>query len=172
MISLRLIAAALLAATLSGVGMEAASARERRLESVERLTAALGLLRTEIGYGAVPLPQALARVGGIALPPVGPFLLAVAQRLSANSATEAAVVQAFVHECRTAPFADRERRVLLDLAEVLGRSDRSDQALNLTRAIDLLTHKATTERPQVERTASLLRSLGFLAGLAAAVLVL
>jgi len=59
-----------------------------------------------------------------------------------------------------------------ELAHSLGRSDREDQTLHLERAATRLSAIADRLEPEAERTSRLLRALGVLGGLAAAILVL
>jgi stage III sporulation protein AB len=164
--------AGLLALVLGLAGVDLGRRRLGRTEALEAVAAGLELLRTEIRYAALPLPAALRRVAGMAPSPASRLFGATAEALDRGAAGEDAVADAMGRLSRDLPLLPRQRLVLAQLGAVLGRSDRDDQADHLTRAIEHLGREAARDRPEAQRQASLWRTLGLLAGVAAAILVL
>lgn len=174
-LALRLLGSALLAAALAGAGLEGGMRARRRVAELRALVLAVSVLRSEVAFAVTPLPAALRRAGDAAAGGVGRLLQAWAQSLGQTGegrGPAAAWQWALRGEGRRLCLRAEDLVPMDELAQSLGRSDRDDQTLHLERAAARLGALADRLEPEAERTARLLRALGLLGGMAAAILVL
>jgi len=170
---LRLGGAALLAAACAAGGFEGSARARRRVAEVRGLAAAVAVLQTEVAFAATPLPDALRRAGRAAGGEVGDLLVQAAALLGRGTdGAEAAWRDAVTAARGRLSLRPSDLDGMAELAASLGRSDREDQTRHLARAAARLQALAEGIEPEMERSARLMRSLGVLGGLAAAVLVL
>jgi stage III sporulation protein AB len=172
-LAVRLFGSALLAAALTGAGLEAGMRARRRVAEVRALVLAVSIMRSEVSFAVTPLPAALARAGAAAGGEVERLLRRWANGLARGErGPEEAWQQALEATSRQLCLREEDLVPMDELVQSLGRSDRDDQTLHLERAAARLSALADRLEPEAERTARLLRSLGLLGGLAAAILVL
>lgn len=172
-VALRMAGAALLAAAATGGGLEAGARARRRVAELRALVLAVSVVRSEVAFAVSPLPGALARAGRAAGGEVGALLAAAAAGLARGDHNPEAAWRAAVRARRRRLCLGDEDLVPMDeLAQSLGRSDREDQTLHLERAAARLAALADRLEPEADRASRLMRALGLLGGLAAAILVL
>lgn len=171
---LKLLGVALVVGAPSWVGLRMATDLRRRPRELQQLQTALNVLRTEIDWGATPLPQALARASGCCDGPVGRLFAAAARDLAAGSGRPAgevwgAVVARAYPDLALTP-ADRE--ILSALGTCLGTSHREDQLRHLGLCLERLSLAEREARERAETNARLWQHLGVLGGLLLALLAL
>lgn len=170
---MRLGGAALLALASAGAGLEAAGRARGRVAELRALVLAVSVVRSEVAFAVTPLPGALERAAQVSGGEVGRLLSRMAAHLGRGGAGPEAAWRMAVRDSGSRLCLTEGDLVPMDeLAHSLGRSDREDQALHLERAATRLLAIADGLDPEAERTARLLRALGLLGGLAAAILVL
>ncbi|MCG0239066.1 MAG: stage III sporulation protein AB [Firmicutes bacterium] len=167
----KVIGALLVTGAGAGVGWQLAQPLSRRPEELRQIQAGLSLLETEIGYGAVPLPEALGRAaaaGGAARRLFG-RAAAACDRAETPAAALQMALGAFWAGSALAP---PDREALAGLAAVLGASDRQDQIRHLRLCRERLRAAEAAAEADRLRYERLYRHLGLLGGLAAAILLL
>lgn len=154
-------------------GLTVGAGYTRRPRELKSLQTALKLLATEISYALSPLPEALANVAARSPREAAPLFAAAAAELAANSSAGAA--QAW--QKATALFGRQTSLTAADLAlvnqlgQALGISDRDDQMSHLElvlRQIDLSIGEALEA---AAKNAKLWNYLGFLGGIALALIL-
>ena len=172
-LAIRLAGACLIAAAAAGAGLEAAARARRRVAELRALVLAVSVVRSEVAFAVSPLPGALRRAGRAAGGEVEAVLAQAARGLEHGAGGPEAVWREAVRTRRRRLSLHDDDLVPMDeLALSLGRSDREDQTLHLERAAARLGALADRLEPEAERAARLMRALGLLGGLAAAILVL
>ncbi len=172
-LAVRLVGSVLVAAAAAGAGQEAGRRAERRVAELRALVLAVGIVQSEVTFALTPLAEALVRAGGAAGGEVGALLESWAVALGRGRAEPRASFRAALagHAERLALLPD-DLQPVAELVESLGRSDRDDQGRHLQRAGLRLGAIADRLEPEARRSARLLRALGLLGGVAAAILVL
>jgi stage III sporulation protein AB len=166
-VPITLLAGGCIVAGCAGMGAVLAASLRRRPEELGRLAAAMDQLRTEIGYLATPLPDALAHVAGTVAGPARELFAGAAaglrrgEGLTAAEAWAAAVAAADAQSAWAAP----DRQALLDLGAALGASGRQDQLQHLARCRDRLLALQAEARREADRSARVWLYLGVLGGL-------
>ena len=172
-LAVRILGGGLLALAAAAGGYEAGLRARRRVAELRALVLAVGIVRSEVAFAVSPLPEALARASRAAGGEVGGLLALWSQALGRSGAGPEAAYRAALgrQEARLALTPD-DLLPLDELVQSLGRSDRDDQSLHLERAGRRLAALADRLEPEAERNARLMRALGLLGGVAAAILVL
>jgi len=137
--------AVLLIGATTAAGFSIASRYSRRTGALRELRSALEVLRTEIAYGARPLPDALARAASFVRQPASSTLSAVARELSSGTARGAAAAWSrALSEGELVSCLKREDvEVLEDVGARLGTSDGEGEMRNLGLALERLrAHEA------------------------------
>ncbi|MBE3590417.1 MAG: stage III sporulation protein AB [Firmicutes bacterium] len=141
----------------AALGTLVAAGLRRRPDELRAWRTGLQVLASEIGYGAVPLPEALRRAGAAAGGAAGAALAAAGARLAAGEGAEpegawhAAVAQAQA----ASPLADEDCAALAAVAPVLGRTGREDQLRHLQLAVRRLEAAEAAAREAAAREARL-----------------
>lgn len=167
---LRLCGAALVAGAGALAGWQAAAPLARRPAELRELAAALALLETEVAFGLTPLPEALARAAGAGRL-AGHILGQAAAAVAAGALPGEALAQAVAAAFPTSALRDPDRQALLALAAVLGASDRDDQVRHLRLCRERLLAAEAAAEADRRRSERLYRTVGALAGAAAAILL-
>jgi stage III sporulation protein AB len=143
--------------------------RERPAE-LAALQAALSLLRTEIGYGRTPLPEALARAGQGGPPAVRCLFCTAAAHLAAGTGASAAEAwqRALEEADAVATWTPDDLVELARLGEALGRSTAPEQLRHIDTCAERLRWAEQLARRGLERRARMWLYLGVLAGAALA----
>lgn len=155
------------------LGLSVAQAYQNRPRELREVQTALHLLETEIAYGATPLGEALENIGRRVAPPVGPLMTETARELAAGYGSTLKEAWEFaLAGYRAETFLKPEDlTVIHGLGDVLGASDRNDQAKHLALAIERLKAQAAKAEDEAGKNVRLWQCLGF-AGGAAVTLVL
>jgi stage III sporulation protein AB len=161
----------LFAATM--IGFQAANLYAERPKEIRRLIIGLQLLDTEIYYSQLPLQQALFRVArrlrgvvGVIFQTAGEYLKNY-DGLSTTDCWELAVSKTWNKTTMRKP----EKEVFLTLGRVLGRSDKQDQQKHLRLAIMNLQSEEQEAKFDAQKYEKMYKSLGFLSGLLAVILM-
>lgn len=166
---LRLALAACVVVACAMCGRSLAGAAERRCRILTDLLAALRRLRIEIGSMLEPLQGALIRTDF-------PLFSAVAQGLKAAESASAAWLLVKERESRRGGSADcltqHDLAALDRLFENLGESGRESQAEAIGGCIASVEASLIEAKERSEQVGKLYTSLGFLMGLALAVLMM
>lgn len=155
-------------------GWTAAARLRRRPRELRQIQTGLHVLRTEIDWGAVPLPAALARAGGCLEGPTARIFaeaaahLAGGEGLAAGEAWERALAAAGPETALTPGDVE----ILRALAVSLGTSHREDQVRHLEVCLGRLAEAEQRARERADADARLYQQLGVLGGLLLALLAL
>lgn len=167
-------AALLVVGGAATAGWTAAARLRRRPRELRQIQTGLHVLRTEIDWGAVPLPAALARAGGCLAGVPGRLFseaaahLAGGEGLAAGEAWERAIAACGADTALT----PGDLEILRALAVRLGTSHREDQVRHLEVCLDRLAQAEQQARERAEGDARLYQQLGVLGGLLLALLAL
>jgi len=168
MLGIKALGAVMLVAAFSLVGLSVAENFRRRPQELRELLTALQLLETEVMYGAVPLPDALARIEQFSGGPIRELFAGVRRSLcsgqgrTAGEAWHASLAAVFPGSALT----DTDRAILDNFGCSLGISDRDDQVKHIALAREQLKREEALATEEGIRCGRLWKSLGFLAGLA------
>ncbi|RJX18885.1 MAG: stage III sporulation protein AB [Ammonifex sp.] len=154
-------------------GAEIGRLYSRRPREIKALMGALLLLQTQISYVAAPLGEALSVVALRADPKVEAFFSHAAGYLNASCGLTAAEAwdKAVAEVFPDSSLREEDLDVLRDLSAALGNSDREDQALHISLALERLKALAVAAEEDARRFVRLYRFLGFGAGLCLIVLL-
>lgn len=154
----------LLAGTLAG-WLQARRFAARPSE-IRRLILSLQRLETEIGYGFIPLPEALKRIGAQNREPLKKLFIDAAEAMEAPTSWTAqdSLHYTLEQNWRNTSMKTAERDVLFDLAYTLGTSDRSSQKSHIQSAVKALETEEALALEEQGRYEKMSRSLGLLVG--------
>jgi stage III sporulation protein AB len=164
---LKIVGAAVVLFAGGATGAELGRLYSRRPREVKALMGALLLLRTQISYVAAPLGEALSVVALRADPRVAAFFGRAAGHLEGSGGLTAAEAwdKALGELTPDSSLREEDLDVLRDLSTALGNSDREDQALHISLALERLSTLAAKAEEDARRFVRLYRFLGFGAGL-------
>ncbi|WP_223066533.1 stage III sporulation protein SpoIIIAB [Paenibacillus caui] len=133
---------------------------------IRRLILSLQRLETEIGYGFIPLPEALRRIGAQNREPLKKLFTDAADAMEAPRSWTA---QDSMHHALKANWSNTsmktpEREVLYQLAFTLGTSDRTSQKSHIQSAVRALETEEAQALEEQSRYEKMSRSLGLLVG--------
>lgn len=169
---LRMIGAALVVVSSTGIGFRIARDFRRRPQQLRLLSQAIRLLESEIEYTVTPLPQALERVGNRTDSPISMLFLEAARRLKAG---DVSVESAFSDAIDSVRFelalkqADLE--VLRDFGQTLGTSDRTTQVQQIQVLLTQLDRLLADARESQQKNERLWQYLGVISGLMIVILL-
>jgi len=171
---LKLIGSSLIVYACGSVGLMVAGSYARRPRELANVASALVNLQTEISYAATPLPEALAGLARQAGEPAGRLFAETARALRHNRGTTAgeAWAAALAEVYPDTALRDVDREILEAFGQYLGQSDRLDQERHILAAIERLRREEARAREDQARNEKLWRYIGFLTGLAVAILTL
>jgi stage III sporulation protein AB len=163
------VAGALLVIVAAGAfGFLVARNYARRPRELRALQSALSLLETEIVYAATPLAEALDQVARRADPCVAGLFARVHATLASRVGTTAQEAWAtaldgyYPESC----LKTEDLAVLQSIGQMLGASDRQDQAKHLRLAGERLRAQIVKAEEEAHHNVRLWRYLGLFAGLA------
>ncbi|MCW2277323.1 stage III sporulation protein AB [Heliophilum fasciatum] len=171
---LKLVGALLILGTCAGVGGWQAWRLRARPRLLAELQAALALLATQVGYGAVPLPEALEAVGsGVPAGAAGRLFTEAGQQLRQAQGEPAAKlwrrsVEKWLPETVLLP---EEGEALMRLALGLGEAPREEQLRSIYEVQRRLQALEVTARDVSERMTKVWSYGGVLTGLAVIVTI-
>jgi stage III sporulation protein AB len=132
----------------------------------------LQMLKTEISYGATPLPVALQKIGDRLPSPAADLFRYTANGLRSGDGEPASVCwRNAVESLRDTPLLHGDREVLLHFGETLGVSDREDQVQHIEQACAALRAEEQNARDEQMKHERMWRYLGALAGIAVVILI-
>lgn len=153
------------------LGVLVAENYRQRPRLLGRFAAAIELLRSQIGFGLMPLPRAFETVGDMTAGVVSDIfreassILQSGEGLTGGEAWEAAIGR----KLPELPFDSDELALLRDIGRPLGLSDREDQEKHLALAAESLRARMARIEEAATRSARLWVYLGISGG---AILVL
>ena len=157
----------------AAIGRFFAMAYRDRPRQLRQLRTALQSLETEITYGLSPIGEAAERLAG-QLPEPGKSLFATfADRLNSGNyhlpaAWKAALDEVWPHTA----LKNAESEILRQFGETLGQSDRENQQKQIRLVLSHLEREENDAREDQGRYEKMLNSLGLLAGLLLALILL
>ncbi len=145
----------------------------RRPVQIRKIRSALQNLETEITWAATPLPEALNRVGKIIGNPINSLFIRASVLIEKNkNKTVGELWEKALKEIKnTLSIGDEELEVLKNFGYSLGNTHKEEQVknINLTKEhLKSLEIKAETEKTKY---AKMYRTLGFLLGMALALIL-
>lgn len=169
---LQWIGCGILAAAGAGLGFSYSRRWTRRLELLKGLHQMMNLLKGEISYGRLPLPEAFLRIGKRIAPPLSDFAASLGRKLKSRPGEPfSSVYREQLREMLGGSgLARADLEQLEDLGKQLGYLDRETQL----RTLDLYTHSLEEVirelREELPGRKKVYQSLGILGGLFLAVL--
>jgi stage III sporulation protein AB len=164
---IKIMGAALVIACTGYAGMARARKYALRPRELRSLQSALQILETEIIYGATPLPEAMEQVAARTERSIA-FLFKQAGKelLSKTGCTvKEAWDRALEKFAARTILEDSDLRILRQLGNSLGMSDRQDQEKHLHLAMEQLRLEAASASEKAKTHVKLWNYLGFLTGL-------
>ncbi|WP_138493042.1 stage III sporulation protein SpoIIIAB [Paenibacillus pinistramenti] len=137
-----------------------------RPQEIRRLILSLQRLDTEIGYGFIPLPEALRRIGAQSREPLNRLYNEAAEAMEAprNWTAQDSLHYALQENWKFTSMKAQEREVLHQLAFTLGTSDRANQKTHIQSAVKALEAEEAQALEEQARYEKMCRSLGLLIG--------
>jgi stage III sporulation protein AB len=162
----------IIAATTSGGFMWAKQYSERPRQ-LRQLKSALQALEAEIMYGLTPLGQACEHLAEQIPEPLKGFFQSFAAKLSEGSGSvQKAWDETIVEIWPRTAFGKGEREVMKQFGATLGQHDRDHQQKQIRLALTHLQREETEAKDEQHRNEKMIKSLGLLAGLLLALLLI
>lgn len=169
---LRIIGAALVVVSCTGIGFRIARDFRRRPQQLRMLSQAIRLLESEIEYTVTPLPQALMRVGSRTDAPVSELFLDAAKRLKAGDVTVESAFSSAIDSVRLdLALKQADLEVLRDFGQTLGTSDRITQVQQIQVLLTQLDRLLAEARDSQKKNERMWQYLGVIAGLMIVILL-
>lgn len=171
---LQWIGCGLLVVAGGGLGFYYSSQWTSRLSALKGLYQAMNLLKGEISYGSLTLPDAFLRMGKRLRPPVSFFFTSLGRRLKGRPGEPFSVIfeAAMKKELAGSGLSKGDLEQLRELGNQLGYLDSQTQL----RTLDLYTHSLEDTirvlREELPGRTRVYKSLGILGGLCLAILFL
>jgi stage III sporulation protein AB len=145
-----------------------------RPRQIRQLMHALQRLETEIQYGQTPLPEAIARLAAVVLPPVSMLFSDISKELvkSAGITVRECWERTLREGWSTTAMKKPEQEAMLRLGSTLGGSGREDQIKHIKLAMFQLQAEETSARDEQQRYEKMSRSLGVLGAALVVILML
>ncbi|WP_409346438.1 stage III sporulation protein SpoIIIAB [Paenibacillus sp. MBLB4367] len=162
----KLIGAACILFAGTMLGFYQAGLFARRPKQIRQLVQALKRLETEIGYGFMPLPDALGTAAKPLSAPLAAMFTKAASRMRDPDGRPAADSwkEAIAEGWPFTAMKAGELEVMQQLGSTLGVSDREDQIKHLRLAVSHLQAEEETAREEQKRYETMWKSLGVLTG--------
>jgi stage III sporulation protein AB len=170
---LKLIGIAIVIFSATMIGFQAAKVYAHRPKEIRRLIIGLKLLETEILYSLTALPLALDHVAKRIPKETGHIFstastyLAQYDGLSTEDCWEMAIEKTW----KKTAMRNEEKEILIHLGKVLGKSDKLDQKKHIQLAAMNLQAEEEAAREEQKKYEKLCKSLGFLSGILAVILL-
>lgn len=170
----KLVGAALIVAAFSIYGWNRGQNLARRPRILRELQSALGVLITEIVYGATPLPAALKRLSRMSSPEVAPLFEKVVAHLTSGQGLPASEAWrlGLAEYMKEVPLTPNGSEILIALGADLGASDRKNQQRHLELAIAQLKGEESKAEEVCKKQERMWKYLGPLVGLMIALALL
>lgn len=163
----------IIAATTSGGFMWARQYSERPRQ-LRQLKTALQALEAEIMYGLTPLAEACTHLAVQFPDPLAGFFRVFSNRLQedGNLSVQEAWEDSLNEVWPRTAFGKGEREVMKQFGATLGKHDRDHQQKQIRLALSHLEREEADARDAQQRYEKMIKSLGFLAGLLLALLLI
>ncbi|MBS7530892.1 stage III sporulation protein AB [Hazenella sp. IB182353] len=160
------IGAMLIFGSSTWIGLQQAKQLAKRPLEIRQLRTCLSLLETDISYGTKPLADACLDIASREDHLISTLFAEMSKYLSdLNGQSTFTCIQAAVDQVwPETVMGSTEKRILLDLAKVLGASDRENQLSHLTIAIKSLEAQEEHAKAEQLRYSKMYRTIGVLAG--------
>jgi len=154
-------------------GMSVGGAYTRRPRELKSLQTALKLLATEISYALSPLPEALANVAARSPAEVAPLFRVAGEELAGMTGGGAAQAwqKATSQLGQRTSLTGGDLALVNQLGQALGISDRDDQMSHLQLVLHQIDLQIAEAQEAAGKNARLWNYLGFLGGLALALIL-
>lgn len=140
------------------------SIRHKELKNLRRF---MQMLETEVTYGATPLPVALMNISNKTEGLISSFFVTVSQSLIERSYYSVSDAWTYAAEAvlEDSPFKKADIELINNFGRILGCSDREDQKKHFELFYLQLKHQEDSAQEEINRSARMYRSLGFLLGI-------
>jgi stage III sporulation protein AB len=172
---LKLIGLFFVMAATTGAGFYYSRRFSARPVQIRRLIQAIQILESEISFRATPIKEAMHIIGGrFNQDPTGDIFLSAHDLLSSQPSRSFQAIwrEVLAKQFSNTSLKEQEREILLQLGDQLGLSNRADQIKHLQLAMQHLKINEEEARWEKARYEKMCRSLGFLAGLLIAILLI
>lgn len=146
----------------------------KRPVQIRKLRSVLQNLETEISWTATPLPEALNKVGKIAGAPVGLLFIKASDLIRENAYFS--VGEAWEHALQKTKqylaVGQEELEILKSFGYGLGNSHREEQIKNLSLVREHLKSLEITAEAEKVKYEKMYRTMGFLVGMAIALILI
>jgi stage III sporulation protein AB len=138
----------------------------RRPKQIRQMIGALQRMETEIVYALTPLPEAMLTLSKQMAEPLSSLFRITSERLRDTLVTSTREIwQQTVREVwKRSSMKQPEQEIALQLGNVLGITDRSDQIKHLRLAVSQLQAEEQESRDEQKRYETMWKSLGVLIG--------
>lgn len=138
----------------------------RRPKQIRQMIGSLQRMETEIVYALTPLPEAMLTLSKQMAEPLSSLFRITAERLHDTLVTSTREIwQQTVREVwKRSSMKQPEQEIVLQLGNVLGITDRSDQIKHLRLAVSQLQAEEQESRDEQKRYEAMWKSLGVLIG--------
>jgi stage III sporulation protein AB len=138
----------------------------RRPKQIRQMIGALQRMETEIVYALTPLPEAMLTLSKQMAEPLSSLFRITSERLRDTLVTSTREIwQQTVREVwKRSSMKQPEQEIALQLGNVLGITDRSDQIKHLRLAVSQLQAEEQESRDEQKRYEAMWKSLGVLIG--------
>lgn len=163
---IKFIGAVLILAAAAMFGFVQALHYARRPKQIRQMIGALQRMETEIVYALTPLPEAMLTLSKQMPDPLSSLFQISAERLRDTFGTTTREIwQQTVREVwKRSSMKQPEQEIVLQLGNVLGITDRSDQIKHLRLAVSQLQTEEQESRDEQKRYETMWKSLGVLIG--------
>jgi stage III sporulation protein AB len=171
---LKIIGAVIVCASSALLGFYLAYMDSFRAADLSEWKKALLILRSEIAFASVPLPEAAESISHRVAKPVNEVFQVFAKKLSARGASDTyGVWQASIGECRRRSYMEQEDwDWILSFGKTLGYLDKSMQLNSIDLAISYIDTQVGQLNERAEKNKKMYGSLGIFGGLLTVVILL
>lgn len=158
----------------SGIGYILGKDFSRRVEQLKLLRMSLQMLETEIEYSSTPLPYAFESISKKCISPVREIFKDVSDNLKGNHfSTVGEAFEKALIDCREITcFKKEDMEILKSFSHSIGSSDREGQEKSFRLVIKQLEGQEDRAEESRAKNEKMYKSLGLLAGLAIAIILL
>lgn len=171
---IKLLGALVIVSSTSLLGIGAAKAEKYRMEDLEELEKALTLLKSEISFAVLPLPEAMRSVAERRKGVVAMFFEDMAERLSTRAYGSVSIAweEAIAASLPSAYLRPEDIEALQSFGRTLGYLDSRQQLAAADICIDSLRRAREECHIRYTKNARMYKSMGLLSGILLAVVLL
>jgi len=154
------------------LGLFKAAQIKKRPKAIREMINALSLLDTEIFWGVTPLPEAFATIKDRVDSPWKEFFSKLEEKLNKGESASKAWIASIAEERKNASLHAEDWKIIESIGKSLGRADRNEEHKHLELGQKHLMTLYEKTRSQADLKAKMWSYLGFLAGLAIAIVIM